>query len=128
MLAIIAILAVIYYAVSNQIKKQISPLAQTVSVGTVAYEATPKNLSKSASIWDFEIVLDTHEGSLDQDLTQLAVLLDDKGREYKPVKWDGDPPGGHHRTGVLQFKTPDSDTQSITLKINPGIRFTWDLK
>lgn len=106
--------------------------SQTATIGIVTYKVTPKNLSRSSISWDFEIVLDTHTGSLDQDLVQRVRLSDDKAREYQATKWEGDPPGGHHREGTIQFKS-GSDVKSITLKINPGKNMeekslTWEIK
>lgn len=30
-------------------------------------------------------------------------MADDGDKQFKPSAWKGDPPGGHHRKGVLQF-------------------------
>lgn len=144
-LIIILIGAVIYFVISNRtnfFNKPIAPnlpaeqtalSAQTASIGIVTYKVTPKNLSKSSPTWDFEIVLDTHTGSLDQDLVSEVRLLDDKNKEYQASKWEGDPPGGHHREGVIKFESLGSDVTSLILKINPGEKmketsFTWETK
>ncbi|MBX9812146.1 MAG: hypothetical protein K2Y16_11135 [Burkholderiales bacterium] len=36
---------------------------------------------------------------------------------YSPVKWQGDPPGGHHHKGTLQFKPVSPAPASIELRI-----------
>lgn len=145
-LVIILIGATIYFVVSNRANffktpsnvpnspnEQATLTTQTATFGSVTYKVTPKNLAKSSSNWDFEIVLDTHTGSLDQDLVSQVRLSDEKGREFQVAKWEGDPPGGHHREGVMKFESQGSDTASVTLKINPGenmkeTSFTWEVK
>lgn len=117
---------------SNLSTKQKTLSTQTASIGNVTYKVTPKNLSRSSSSWDFEISLDTHTGSLDQDLVSLILLSDGKN-EYKALKWEGDPLGGHHREGILKFQPLGSGVTSVILKIKPGgnteeTSFTWEVK
>jgi hypothetical protein len=78
---------------------------------------TPKMMERDAKIWEFEVVLDTHTKPLDDNLVQVAVLVDGTGRRYVPVAWQGDPPGGHHRKGVLQFSAPAEMPKSVELQI-----------
>ncbi len=79
--------------------------------------------------WRFEVRLDTHSVALDQDLAASAVLVAGDGREVRAEEWDGDPPGGHHRSGVLVFAAPVPGPQAVTLKIRGvGVAertFTW---
>ncbi|MCL5797357.1 MAG: hypothetical protein M1366_00960 [Patescibacteria group bacterium] len=127
--AIVIIGAAFYYVVSN---RTTSPSTQEVGLeqsgentlsnqtltdGTVIYTVTPKNLGASATTWDFDIKLDTHTGSLDQDLVAQVRLVDDKSNEYKAVGWEGAPPGGHHREGILKFSSVTPRPTSIELKI-----------
>ena len=42
----------------------------------------------------FEIRMNTHSGDLSQDLLAVCTLKDSSGREYRPINWDGSPPGG----------------------------------
>jgi len=91
---------------------------QTNSEGSITVKVTPKELSQSSSSWDFEVVLDTHTDNLDQDLTKNSVLVDDKGNRLTPISWEGDPPGGHHRAGVLKFNPIPPATKSIELTIS----------
>lgn len=65
----------------------------------------------------FEIRMNTHSGDLGQDLIAVCTLKDNSGREYQPVNWDGSPPGGHHRSGVLEFSELGEGVESITLVI-----------
>lgn len=115
-LGLIVIGAALYYVISNrsnlfnkstndanQVSERTTLQTQILTDGTVTYKVTPKDLTVSATTWDFEISLDTHTGSLDQDLVAIVRLVDDKGNEYKSSQWEGDPPGGHHREGTLEF-------------------------
>ncbi len=91
-----------------------SPVAQARPEGTgdsliriddqrsVVVEVTPLNLDGSGETLDFQVLLNTHTVELNYDLTQIAVLRDDRGNEYRPVAWQG-PTGGHHVSGLLQF-------------------------
>lgn len=69
-----------------------TPKTQTNREGPVTVKVTPRNLSPDASTWDFEITLDTHAVSLDQDLSRAAVLVDGQGNARSPLAWEGDPP------------------------------------
>lgn len=100
--------------------------------GQVTVKVTPKMLSASAELWQFQVALDTHVAALNQDMQSVAVLVDPAGGEYKPSAWDGDPPGGHHRQGILTFKPMAPVPLAVTLKIRNmgGVAersFTWKL-
>lgn len=71
----------------------------------------------AGSPWEFEVTMDTHTKPLDSDLTKTAVLVDDGGRQYVPLSWQGDKPGGHHRKGVLRFPAPTEQIKSFELRI-----------
>lgn len=105
--------------------------AQTNGEGPVSVQVTPADLTQDK--WKFEIVLNTHSVELDYDLTQLVVLVDSSGNQYKPAAWEGDPPGGHHREGVLIFEAPNPKPLSIILQINnigsiERRAFFWNIK
>ena len=81
----------------------------------------------------FEIRINTHSGDLSQDLVAVSTLKDNSGREYRPTKWNGSPPGGHHRSGVLEFPKLGNGAQSITLVIRevanvPERVFNWSIE
>ena len=81
----------------------------------------------------FEIRMNTHSGDLSQDLIAVCTLKDSNGREYRPINWNGSPPGGHHRSGVLEFSELDEGTESITLVIRevadvPERVFNWSIE
>ena len=71
----------------------------------------------AAAVWEFEVVMDTHTKPLDDDLTKMAVLVDNGGRLYAPLAWQGDKPGGHHRKGILRFPAPAEPVKSFELRI-----------
>ena len=107
--------------------------AQTSSARGVTVKVTPQNVAGDAKTWDFAVVLDTHSADLNDDLVKSSLLLDEAGRRYAPVAWDGAPPGGHHREGVLRFKPPLPPPQSIDLQITRAGEdaprsFRWQLK
>ena len=81
----------------------------------------------------FEIRMNTHSGDLSQDLVAVCTLKDSSGREYRPTNWDGSPPGGHHRSGVLEFSKLAEGAESITLVIRevanvPERVFNWPVE
>ncbi len=103
--------------------------AKINSEGSVTIEVVPKNIDEGT----FAVILNTHSVELSDDLTKAAVLKDENGKEYRPIGWEGAPPGGHHREGILKFGPISPQTKSIALKIIQvgGIEernFIWQLK
>jgi len=78
---------------------------------------TPKSLGPGVPVWEFDVVMDTHTKPLSDNLAQAAVLVDGAGHRYVPIAWQGDPPGGHHRKGILQFSVPAEMPKSVELQI-----------
>lgn len=105
--------------------------AQTSRGGGITVKVTPKDLAAEARRWEFKVVLDTHSADLSQDLVKSATLIDAAGRSHAPLAWDGAPPGGHHREGVLSFK-PLGAVDEVTLQMRdvgmPERVFRWSLK
>lgn len=106
-------------------------LEETNSEGGVWITVQPLDLTSAT--WTFRVALNTHSGSLDQDLMKAGELKDDKGNSYKPTGWDGSQPRGHHRRGVLKFRAPSSNPKLITLTIRdvagiPARSFSWNLR
>ena len=64
----------------------------------------------------FSTSIDTHSGALDFDLTEISRLVV-AGTSYMPILWDGSPPGGHHRSGVLVFPNPMGKSGEMSLTI-----------
>ncbi|MBI5462998.1 MAG: hypothetical protein HY941_12505 [Gammaproteobacteria bacterium] len=91
---------------------------QTNREGSVTVKVTPRNISPQAKRWDFEIVFDTHVAALDQDMRRAAVLVDGSGTAQPPLAWEGDPPGGHHRKGILHFQPLPGSAEFLELRIS----------
>ena len=89
--------------------------SQTNSEGAVSISVAPRIVSER--ILEFELTLDTHVGDLSEDLAAASVLVGPTGKEYKAVSWEGDPPGGHHRKGIIKFNSPSERLGTIVLKI-----------
>jgi hypothetical protein len=90
--------------------------------GGVRVVVKPKSVA-AGSVWEFDVTMETHTKPLDSDLTKAAVIVDDGGRRYMPLSWQGDPPGGHHRKGILRFPAPTEQIKSFEL-LNYKFR-TW---
>jgi len=98
----------------------------------VKVTVTPRNVAKDVQTWDFEVAMETHTHPLDDALESSSVLIAD-GKQYPPSGWEGAPPGGHHRKGVLHFKAIAPQPASLELQIrltgDPAPRsFEWRLK
>ncbi len=96
--------------------------------GEVTVSVTPITLKRGFPA-SFDIAFETHSVDLAFDVEQIASLEDETGIVYTP-HWDGSPPGGHHRKGILRF-TPDlSSPKTITIILKdiagiPTRTFTW---
>jgi len=105
--------------------------SQTSRGGGVTVTVTPKDLAADAPRWQFEVVFDTHSIDLNHEIARSAALIDAAGRRHAPLGWSGDPPGGHHRKGVLSFE-PLGAVDEVTLQIRDvGVLervFRWSLK
>src|SRR5512141_1601324 len=96
-------------------------ITQTSTVRGVTVAVTAGNLSPEASVWDFAVVLSSHDKALPDDLVKSAVLVDPQGRQYKALIWEGAPHTGMHRAGVLKFIAikPRPDRFELRIK-RPG--------
>ncbi len=105
---------------------------QTNSEAGVTVSVKP-NISSKASSWDFEVTLSTHTVELKQDMRSASVLIDAEGKPQSAIGWEGDPPGGHHRKGVLRFNPLSDKPQFLELRISGvgGVElrvFRWQLE
>ena len=101
-------------SVSNTQQKWESKVDDQTSVTVTV---TPSDLSAESGEWKFDIVMSTHSVELDQDMTKVAILVDDFDKEYSPIRWEGAPAGGHHREGVLIFAPVAPYPQDLKLNI-----------
>lgn len=105
-------------------------ITQRTVVKGVSIAVTAGNLGPEASVWDFAVVLDSPHRNLPDDLLTSAMLVDPKGKKYKPLIWEGAPAAGSHRAGVLKFIAVEPRPDSIELRISrPGEKkprsFSW---
>lgn len=80
----------------------------------------------------FEVRFDTHSVKLDDDLVSAGLLKDSQGKTYKPETWKGSPPGGHHRSGALEFPRLEGNPTSVILVLKnigdiPERSFQWKM-
>lgn len=104
--------------------------AQSSSSAGVTVKATPRTLA--GPVWEFELVFDTHSQDLKDDPAKSA-RLHAGGASAAPLVWQGDPPGGHHRKGVLRFKALTPTPAAFELRLEragePSPRvFRWQVK
>ncbi len=55
---------------------------------------------------------------MSDDMAKAAVLKDENGKKYIPISWEGAPPGGHHRQGILKFGPLSPTPKKIKLVIS----------
>jgi len=100
------------------------------SEGRVSIDVTPLDFEFGKKVI-FDMGLNTHQGSLDFDVAEIATLEDSNGNVYSPLEWEGSPPGGHHRYGKLTFPPiENSNYMELTLKNIYGVPervFRWEL-
>lgn len=82
----------------------------------VKVTVAPQGILSAAKTWDFQVVLETHTRDLGDDLAKSSLLIAD-GKQYLPLGWEGAPPGGHHRKGLLRFKAIIPQPQAMELQI-----------
>ena len=129
-LAIAAAVAVSY--VHNGVAAETAYAPQVSDARGIKVTVILQPIKKEAKTWDFEVTLETHTKALNEDLSESSVLLVD-GKQYMFLGWEGTPPGGHHRKGLLHFKPLGQQPQSIELQLRLAGEtsprsFRWQLK
>ena len=109
--------------------KEVDKLAtKTDDSGQVFVDAKP--LKTEGKNLQFEITVTTHSVELWEDLSSVSKLIVD-GLETTPIRWEGSPPGGHHREGALFFENNFVNPKSIKLIIESiggeEKEFEWEL-
>ena len=82
----------------------------------VKVTATLQAFPADAKTWNIEVTFETHTQDLSDDFAKSSTLIAD-GKQYLPLSWEGAPPGGHHRKGLLRFKAVVPQPQSVELQI-----------
>ncbi|MDO8263812.1 MAG: hypothetical protein Q7T21_11390 [Gallionella sp.] len=101
-------------AVSNAAESGYEP--QVSNEREIKVTATLQHIPNEAKTWDFEVTLETHTKALGDDLVKSSMLIAD-GKQYTPLGWEGAPPGGHHRKGLLRFRAIAPQPASVELQI-----------
>ncbi len=99
------------------------------------------NVTLDAQLIDFQIdrpiifavAMNTHSVDLVDDMTKVATLRNDAGKEYQAIAWEGTGPGGHHREGRLKFAGLTSKPRYIELVVRglakvPERVLRWELQ
>jgi hypothetical protein len=106
--------------------------ARNSDAAGVRVAVTAQAAAAGAKVWEFQVIMDTHTKPLTADLVGAATLTINGDKRYRPLAWRGDPPGGHHRKGALQFPLPGEQPKTVELQI-AGIggaamrSFKWEL-
>jgi len=101
--------------------------AKSVDAGGVEVVIQPDSVSEAGAT--FTISLNTHSVELSMDPAAIA-RLEVGGIEWPVDSWDGDPAGGHHRSGILSFSAAGAVEGKITIELEgfpAPISFTWQL-
>lgn len=105
----------VFFAAGVVTAAELAP--RTSNAAGVKVTVTPKRIAADDAAWEFAVVLDTHSQDLSDDLLKTAVLVDAQGGRHAPLAWQGAPPGGHHREGVLRFKGLGALPEAIEVQI-----------
>lgn len=109
------LLLVAAFGLSNVVLAAQPLKTQTSNKDGVTVKATPVKLE--GAVWEFQLVFDTHSQELSDDMMTVATLVGPNGTQVKPTAWNGDPPNGHHRKGVLRFNALTPPPDVIELRI-----------
>jgi len=117
MLLILSVILILYsfsITSSGEDTKESGFTLMTKEAGDVTVSVLPIG---SGSQFNFQMELDTHFIELSYKLEDQSYLVSDVGEVIKPLRWEGDPPVGHHRKGVLIFPAFNSTPKGVTLYI-----------
>ena len=56
-------------------------------------------------------------GKKSQEIRIRGKIIDDTGYKYNFINWEGDPAGGHHRSGILIFEPLRAGAKSLKLTL-----------
>jgi hypothetical protein len=112
-----AIVALPGVAAGDGAQPETALAAQISNQAGVKLSVAPRGFPPDARTWDFAVTLETHTAPLGDDLARTATLVAN-GKPFLPLAWLGDPPGGHHRKGVLRFYAIVPRPHSVELQIH----------
>lgn len=95
------------------------PLPQSQAGGEVEVTVVPKQLVVGKDMV-FEMTLNTHSVELDEEMTEVVRVTDERGRDYRVVSWSGGK-GGHHVSGELRVAALQKGAGRIKLEIGGKI-------
>ena len=88
--------------------------SKVVNQNNLTIQATPQPFKYGEPV-KISLVLDTHSGALNFDLTQMTTLQDSNGTTYAPTGWSGSPFSGHHVSGTLNFPALNGQPSAMQL-------------
>lgn len=138
-IALLLVLFIVFFS-GNSEKQQASSDVSLTTFSTLTKTEESNGLTIDATLQNFKygqpvtiaLAFNTHQGNPDYDIIKISILVDENGKEYKPISWNGPPLNGHHVSGVLTFEAVQEGVQTLTLKIlnvydTPERTFTWDI-
>lgn len=83
--------------------------------------------------WEFEVELNTHSGTLPEDLKKQASLIVNNDLTLSPISWEISSDEAHHKEGILSFEGAGTDAKSLELILEnlggaENRSFAWQLK
>ena len=125
---IVLSLALVFSLISNAYAYR----SITSRVNRVTVDVRPEQLVNGQAV-KFLVRMNTHSVNLAEDLLAVSELKDNNGKTYRPLNWQGSPPGGHHRSGTLEFPKLEGTPKTVTLVIRnvshvPERIFQWDIE
>lgn len=127
-----AIIFLGYLGKTRVLPKKLTPQVysrESSTAGVVEIEVIPKELKPGGEMI-FTLNLNNHSIDLDYDYARIAIVVDNNGNIYKPIKWTGGS-GGHHVSGDLVFDKLSSKVTNIGLNLigidNQKVMFEWKL-
>lgn len=133
-LVLIILLSVSFFTIKDRAQnnlKILSLLPVTNEGGGLSITVTPIDFSFEKPV-QFKVALETHQGDLNFNLMQRALLFDEKNNQYLPTEWQGGS-GGHHLSGTLVFPKITNNAKQIKLIIKDvynieSRQFLWNLE
>ncbi len=105
--------------IAGNFEKQVlllSPKELTDDRNFISASVRPEDFIENENI-SFHIAFNTHTVDLGFKLNDIAEVIDDSGYKYNFINWEGDPAGGHHRSGILIFEPLRAGAKSLKLTL-----------